>query len=73
MINPKSAAPTPSHPSHPIPPIYQPPKPIDEPGPPTPPDDDPNPKPPQPVIDPNRGMREPPPVYAFCGTPVVMH
>ena len=58
------AIPGPAHPSHPIPPIYEPPKPVNDPNPNPVPDDDPDPKPIRPVIDPNRGVKQPPPVYA---------
>ena len=58
--------PSPTHPSHPIPPIIRPPLPIDEPEPNPPPDDDPDPntQPFPPVRDPTRGLKQPPPVYA---------
>jgi hypothetical protein len=63
------AAPGPAHPSHPIPPI-KPPEPINDPNPIPVPDDDPDndPNPHQPIIDPNRGVKQPPPAYAAMQT-----
>ena len=63
-MQPVFAIPGPAHPSHPIPPVYDPPQPINEPNPDPEPDDDPDPNPSRPVIDPNRGVKQPPPVYA---------
>jgi hypothetical protein len=65
MIYSQIAVPGPAHPSHPIPPVYEPPKPIIDPTPPDTPDDDPpGSEPHRPMIDPNRGVKQPPPVYA---------
>ena len=59
------AVPGPAHPSHPIPPVIKPPEPINDPNPIPVPDEDPNdPDPHRPIIDPNRGVKQPPPVYA---------
>jgi len=66
-VHQRTATPGPAHSSHPIPPVIKPPEPIDDPNPNPVPDEDPDqdPKQHRPIIDPNRGVKQPPPIYAW--------